>query len=264
LFRRADLDSHQRSTVGWLGTYGFLIDDVRAALDWAFAPEGDSDLGIALTIVTVPLWLLLSQMEECHRHVDRALASVRSSSAPDARRDIQLSAALGSVLVYTSMGPAARTAWTNALGLAENLHDIEYMLRSLWGLWVDSLNNGAFQEAVELARRFYRTAADSADPADLLMGDRMIGIALHFLGDQVEARQHIDRMLDRYVAPIRPLPVAAWVPGSSATRARDHGRGCAIGRPRAVSLQCPWAGSLPCGTVERGFGRRRALLAIAA
>jgi predicted ATPase/DNA-binding winged helix-turn-helix (wHTH) protein len=202
LLRRADLDSHKLSTAEWLSAYGAQIDDVRAALDWAFSGDGDADLGIALTIVAVPLWLQLSLMEECHRHVERALAHARSSTIRDARRDMQLSAALGSVLVYTNVGPAARAAWTNALETAESLHDIDYKLRSLWGLWVDSLNNGAFQEAVALARRFYSTAAGSADPSDLLMGDRIIGIALHFLGDEVDARRHIDRMLDRYVSPI--------------------------------------------------------------
>jgi predicted ATPase/DNA-binding winged helix-turn-helix (wHTH) protein len=202
LFRRADLESHQRSTAAWLCSYGAQIDDVRAALDWAFGSNGDPDLGIALTIVAVPLWLQLSLMEECRRQVERALASARTSSIRDARRDMQLSAALGSVLVYTNMGPAACAAWTSSLEIAESLHDIDYKLRSLWGLWVDSLNNGAFQDAVALARRFYSTAAGSADPADLLIGDRMIGIALHFLGDAIDARRHIDRMVDRYVIPI--------------------------------------------------------------
>src|SRR6267154_2366983 len=92
-------------------------------------------------------------------------------------------------------------AWTNALETAESLDDIDYKLRALWGLWVDCLNNGAFQEALTLARRFYSTAASSADPIDPLMGDRMIGIALHFMGEQPDARRHIERMLGRYVTP---------------------------------------------------------------
>jgi DNA polymerase-4 len=33
-----------------------------------------------------------------------------------------------------------------------------------------------------------------ADPADLLIGDRMTGVVLHFLGDQASAREHIERM----------------------------------------------------------------------
>jgi hypothetical protein len=62
-----------------------------------------------------------------------------------------------------------------------------------------------FQEALALARRFYSTAACSSDRTDPLLGDRMIGIALHFLGEQVEARKHIERMIDRYVTPIHDM-----------------------------------------------------------
>ncbi len=42
----------------------------------------------------------------------------------DAKRDMQLAAALGSVLVYTNMGPAATKAWTTASGnIADSVGD---------------------------------------------------------------------------------------------------------------------------------------------
>src|SRR5262249_44920696 len=70
--------------------------------------------------------------------------------------------------------------------------------RALWGLWAGTINNGEFRAAVGLARRFSEAALDNADRA---VGDRMMGVCLHFLGDQPEARRHIERMLDRYVPP---------------------------------------------------------------
>jgi predicted ATPase/DNA-binding winged helix-turn-helix (wHTH) protein len=202
LLQRAELEWEKRSTREWLAAYGSQIDNVRAALDWAFDRSGDPDLGIALTIAAVPLWLQLSLIEECRRHVERALADARSGAMHDARRDMQLSAALGSVLVYTNLGPAAHVAWTNALRIADELDDVDFKLRSLWGLWVDSLNNGAFQEALIKARQFHHAAAGSTNPTDALLGDRMIGITLHFLGNQIDARHHIEHMLNHYVAPI--------------------------------------------------------------
>jgi len=36
-----------------------------------------------------------------------------------------------------------------------------------------------------------------------LIGDRLTGVALHFLGDQPGARLHLERMLARYVAPVQ-------------------------------------------------------------
>jgi predicted ATPase len=41
----------------WLGIYSAELDNVRAALDWAFSPEGDARVGIALTAVAVTLWV---------------------------------------------------------------------------------------------------------------------------------------------------------------------------------------------------------------
>src|SRR5262249_26815538 len=37
---------------------------------------------------------------------------------------------------------------------------------------------------------------------DSLIGTRMIGTSLHYLGDQMEARRHIERMLAAYVPPV--------------------------------------------------------------
>ena len=203
LFRQAEIEWDKRSSAEWLEAYGALVDEVRAALDWAFSANGDARIATTLTIVAVPLWLQLSLMAECRRRVDQAIAVVQAQATPDMRRDMQLAAALGATLVYTSMGPEARAAWTSVLDIAEALDDVDYKLRALWGLWVDRLNNGGFQEALTLATRFYEVAASSADPIDPLMGDRLIGITQHFIGNQVDARRHIERMLNHYVTPMQ-------------------------------------------------------------
>jgi predicted ATPase/DNA-binding winged helix-turn-helix (wHTH) protein len=203
LFRQAEIEWDRRPSAEWLATYGGLVDDVRAALDWAFSANGDARIATALTIVAVPLWLQLSLMAECRRRVEQAIAVVKTQATPDVRRDMQLAAALGSTLVYTSMGPQARAAWTSVLDKAEALADVDYRLRALWGLWVDRLNNGNFREALALATRFHEVAAGSVDPIDPLVGDRLIGIAHHFIGNQANARRHIERMLNHYVTPIQ-------------------------------------------------------------
>ena len=41
LFQRAAAETKTRPAVEWLAVYGLDIDNVRAALDWAFAPGGD-------------------------------------------------------------------------------------------------------------------------------------------------------------------------------------------------------------------------------
>jgi hypothetical protein len=100
-------------------------------------------------------------------------------------------------------GPAcAGAAWTKVLELAESVDDTEYQLRALWGLWMCGVSRGEYRTALALTQRFCNLAANQPDPVDLLVGDRMTGTPLHYLGDQTNARRHIERMLARYVTPV--------------------------------------------------------------
>src|SRR5258708_18830477 len=115
---------------------------------------------------------------------------------------MQLLTALGSALMLTGTDSEMVAVLTNALAIAERLDDADYRLRALWGLFVDPLIRRDYRAALTFAERFRRHATTSEDPSDLFIGDRMIGSALHVLGNQIEARRLVERMLDRYVAPI--------------------------------------------------------------
>ena len=202
LFERAEVEWQTRPTLEWVAAYGRQIDNVRAALDWAFSPNGDASIGAALTAASVPLWFQHSLMVECRGRVERALASLEPRSGRGGRREMQLFAALGVSLMQTK-GPAPDTtaAWTTALEIAERLHDIEYQLRALWGLWHFRVSLGECRAALALAESFCGRVALSDNPAELLVGERMVGVSLHYLGEQADARLHLERMLSRYVAP---------------------------------------------------------------
>ncbi len=202
LLERAETEWETRPTVEWLAHHGRRIDDLRAALDWSFSPHGDTSIGVALTVASVPLWLQLSLMEECRGRVERALASLAPGSSGDLRHKMKLYAALGLSLMETKGPACAGAAWTKALELAESLDDTEYQLRALWGLWMCALTSGEYRTALALAQRFCSLAANQPDPVDLLVGDRMTATPLHYLGDQTNARRHIERMLARYVTPV--------------------------------------------------------------
>jgi predicted ATPase/DNA-binding winged helix-turn-helix (wHTH) protein len=202
LFQRADTNWRAQPAAEWVATYRPQLDDLRAALDWAFAPDGDAALGVALTIAAVPLWFQLSLLGECRARVERALSTLTEMAEPDARREIQLQAALGWSLMYTT-GSARETgaAWATVLELAARLHDVDYQLRALWGLWAGHINNGEFREALAVAERFGTVATSASDPFDSLVAGRLRGAALHFLGEHSEARRHMERVLEGYVGP---------------------------------------------------------------
>ena len=201
LFERAEAERETRSTVEWLAVYGWLIYNVRSGLDWAFSAGGDAPLGVALTAAAVPLWLHQSLLPECRGRAERALASLGPRSGRDALRKMQLCAALGVSLMHTKgAAPETSAAWTTVLELAERLGDTEYQLRALWGLWHFHASRGECRRALALAERFCDRAARTTDRP---VGDRMVGASLHYLGEQSNARQHLERMLGRYADPVR-------------------------------------------------------------
>jgi predicted ATPase len=199
LFDRAEAELDTLPSAEWLVCYSHQIGQVRAALDWAFSPTGAAEVGVALTVAAVPLWVQLSLMVECRGHVERALSGPAVSR--DARRNMQLHAALGVALFLTKGScPEMVAAWTAVLEIAEALDDADYRLRALWGLCVDCFTSGRYRAALAVGERVCSYAANTTDPVNGPIGDCWVGVALVALGDLEGARRHLDRMLDRYVA----------------------------------------------------------------
>jgi len=79
VFASADADSESLPQAEWLAIYERHLDNVRAALEWAYSPEGDLQIAVALTVAVVPLWVHLSLMGECRKRVERALAALKGT-----------------------------------------------------------------------------------------------------------------------------------------------------------------------------------------
>ncbi|MBV8240952.1 MAG: hypothetical protein JOY75_09145 [Hyphomicrobiales bacterium] len=202
LLERGKKASENRPPAAWLAGYATEIDNLRAALDWAFSGGGDAQIGIALTAAAVPVWVQLSLVEESRRRVEQALAALAAVAEPDPRQEMKLLAALGASRLYTRGGVSeVAAAWTTALELAERIGDVEYQKRSLWGLWSFHVNGVDYRAALSLAHRFASLVATSLDSGDRGIGERMIGISHHNLGDQESARRHIERALAETAVP---------------------------------------------------------------
>jgi predicted ATPase len=204
LFERAEGEVTARSTREWLADYAQEIDNLRAALDWAFSPGCEIPIGVALTAAAVPLWMRLSLLKECYSRAKQALGALGTGGP---RAEMRLHAALGAcLLIYASGGggvsPEIGPALTRALEIAESLDDAEYQLRSIWGLWALHIETCQFRVALEIAQRFCTLAAKQREGNDQLIGDRFIGVTLHLLGDQARARRYIEHILAHYVPPV--------------------------------------------------------------
>src|SRR5882672_1162811 len=212
LFQRAEVEFETQPTAEWLAAYRPHIDDVRLALDWAFSPSGDVGVGAALTAAAVPLWTHLSLLSECRARVGQAIASLGSQVPSDPRRDMRLYLALGHAILHTraSGAPDMNAAFTKALELAEIVGDTRYRLGAIFGLYAHRLTRGEYRVALSLAEKFGTVAAETADRSDVPIGNRLIGQALHILGDQPGARRNLEPLVRSRRATARPSHIILY------------------------------------------------------
>ena len=192
------------SSQEWLLKYGSQINDVRYVLDWAFSDNGNSNLGVAVTVSAIPLWYQLSLVDECLTCVHRALNAIDPGEQREgrARQVMQLYSALGlSQAFKVGFAPQAPAAFAKALEIAEELGDADAQAEALWGLWIAQVGMGEYRASRENADRFVSLARSSLDR---FIGDRMLSMTLFCMGDLRGARRHADRMLEHDVSTELP------------------------------------------------------------
>ncbi len=197
LFERGEGEAAARPAREWLADYAQEIDNLRAALDWAFSPGADGPIKVRLTAAAVPLWLRLSLLDECRSRVKQVLGALGAGGIGDPRNEMRLFAALGA---SSSEAPEMGAAFTKALEIAENLGDVSYQLRALQGLQFYHATNGRYRVALPFAQKFHDLAMRGSDPSVRLAGGCMIGAIRHTLGDQISARLHLEQVLTHYAA----------------------------------------------------------------
>jgi predicted ATPase/DNA-binding winged helix-turn-helix (wHTH) protein len=192
VFKRAEAETPARPGAEWIADYAGEVDNLRAALDWAFSSTGDGSLGAALTTAAVPVWLGLSLLEECGSRARQALGALEILRTSDPHEEMRLHAALGASLPDA---PEMAAAFTKALDLAKTLDDSEYQLRALRGLYYSSVWRNQFRAGFAFAQSFHELATSKTNQSDRPLGERMLGISKYFLGDVVGARRHLEQGL---------------------------------------------------------------------
>src|SRR5262249_14979593 len=99
-----------------MARYAREIDNVRAALDWAFSQDGDTVAGIVLTAAFAPVWLHLSLPIESRERIQRALEGIRPDLNLSAHVTFELYISLGVALFETGgLAEDYRAAFGKAL-----------------------------------------------------------------------------------------------------------------------------------------------------
>jgi predicted ATPase/DNA-binding winged helix-turn-helix (wHTH) protein len=192
------------------------LDNVRAALDWSFSPEGDATIGVTLTAAFAAVWtqifsqavssprslLAMSLAGECRDRVDKMLAYKGTNLGLSTVLERRMFTAYAMALALT-LAPAekVRAAVTRAQRLVDEFEEVEWQLHLLWVQWWVEVASGNYRTSLTAARSMKAVSQLSIAGATRLIGDRYLGSSLLYAGRLHEARDLLQRVADNYVAP---------------------------------------------------------------
>lgn len=189
-------------------SFGIEIDNIRAALNWAFAQDEDRAFAVTMAAASAPIWLDLSLLTECHYWMGKAI-DILGETERGTTQEMILQTAFGISLMFAQgMGTKAREALTRASELAESLQNLDYQLRALNCLTLFRIRLEDLQGALDLARRCELIANTLADPVALSTIDGMLSSILLALGDGAGALAHAKRAYERTSPAIRRAQIA--------------------------------------------------------
>jgi predicted ATPase/DNA-binding winged helix-turn-helix (wHTH) protein len=234
------------------------IDNVRAALHWAFGESGDAQLGVDLVANSSPIWFAKALQAEYRSWLLKADAVLAGGGVTNVQLLVQL--ALSSTEMFTSgISEDTTRSWKRALEFAETLGDVPRQVFCYLAIWGREIRKTLFSAALATATRSVDAAEHSADPGDRAMVRWMYGHTLHLLGHQADAQIHLERALatdtqasrfalitstgyDRRVDGMGLLADTFWLRGY-ADRARQLSK-AAVEEARALGYAFPFGAAM--------------------
>jgi len=192
-FERASEDWERLPDADWCATYPPELDNVRAALDWAFDPGGDPTIGIGLSAASGPLWYVLALRREGPQRLEAAIARV-GSKTPEADQ-ASLWHRLGE-LWCTEAPTQAVTAFERAIDLYRRVGDVGLVHADLLAtLGGELARMGRVEQAAVVLAEAFAVLERAGAPKALAHCFLTFGNVHMMTGDLTAARIHYERGL---------------------------------------------------------------------
>ena len=194
LLRQASINWETMPRAQWISHYEYALDDVRAALDWAFSASGDPAIGAEITALSVSYGYQMGLLDEFHDRVEHALGWLATLPSRQPILESRLNSALASM--YIDRTGSKRVDIANAGESSELTGSAKYQVGPILQKSILQIEEGNYRAAVGTARTLRTVAARTGDPLAVLLADRVMAQAQHFYGDHVAARGCAERVLD--------------------------------------------------------------------
>jgi len=187
----------------WLDVHGYVIEDVRAALDWAFGASGDLEIGAQLITASLPFGFQLSLMDEFKVRAERALTLLDTGHSAVSRLR------LITALIQFALGSAVDEATLQALfdrfdSLSVDVSETKFKIEPLLARAIYLIERGENDAALDEVVRIGHSAREAADPLGVLATERIEAQAQFFVGNFPQARATAERVIRH---PARTIPL---------------------------------------------------------
>jgi predicted ATPase/DNA-binding winged helix-turn-helix (wHTH) protein len=199
VLERAEEESSWRSMADWLAQHAPRLDDLRRAITWAFAPQGDRMVGVRLTVAALPMWSALCSTEETVERVKEALEAAIDLPACDARLKMKLMLSRAWTLTFTEItSTSPKPPWRDCIGLAREVGDTEYLLRALHGLATYESFTGQCHAAIDHLLEYEAIAEGAREWWAMPDAIRLLGLLRAYVGDLREGGQILEDLAGRF------------------------------------------------------------------
>jgi predicted ATPase/DNA-binding winged helix-turn-helix (wHTH) protein len=187
-------------TDDWLSKHSGTIADVRAALEWAFAPGGDPVLGIEITAASAPLWYKMLLLPELRRHLEYAIQLAPKFMEIDDTLVMRMHVALANSIVNV-LGSVSEVGKVldEALVIAERRDDVNSQIQIIWTHWGTSCMHGDYAAMMPWLERVHRILVKSPELPVAPLYERMAALTYHLWGEQKIALRHVEQALQHLI-----------------------------------------------------------------
>lgn len=177
------------------------IDNVRAAIDWAFSNTAEAAIGVDLTAAYTTVWLQYFFYVECRERCETALSHLPHSADPNTWTHLKLRLGLGRALLHT-MGPPdqAESNLSEAARIAQALNHLATQVAALNDLHTAYRFLGQYVQARTVTDRLRQIAAETGDLAARIKADWLTGLSLLTDGRLREGQQHLEAVIKSVAA----------------------------------------------------------------
>ena len=212
LLRAAETDWETMHRTAWVRKYAPAIDDVRAALDWAFAADGAVVLGAEITLTAVPFGFQMALQDEFRERIQTALRLLSAAAIADETLLARLNEAWKLLsldaqrLDPNATPPKVPASATVTPRTGENSTPGQALVNAA----TLEIEAGRYELAVHKARQMAKIAQRAAQPVGLLLSERLMAQVLHFNGQHGEARTLAQKVLQQadQAIPLVQQPLA--------------------------------------------------------